>query len=199
MEQNSVSHFWSFSVSSMKKGNSHGAKSLFCIFVAVLSLFTQFCSSGQLTLQSFYCTVHCACFVLICRELKCLFSVLWCLLVSCETNCSALHSGHYESQMELHGFRRTLNFFGSASHLCSLKTEDWRCRCLFQSILRLFRCFRLFFDLEAIPAGREEVGSIRWGTFGCSNVLLTMCLPGDARLIRLSDRAKLLSEESSVH
>lgn len=85
--------------------------------------------------------------------------------------------------------------FGSASSLCSLQTEA---TALFFSEFSGC-CFRLFFDLEAIPAGREEVGSIRWGTFGCSNVLLTMCLPGDARLIRLADRAELLSEESSVH
>lgn len=162
-----------------------------------LSLFTPFCFSGQLTSQSFYCTVHCAGFVLICLELKCLFSVLWCLLVSCETNCSVFHSGHYESQMELHGFSRTLNFLAP----CPPRTPaDWSRCSLFQRILRLFCCcFRLFFDLEAIPAGREEVGSIRWGTFGRSNVLLTMCLPRVARLIRLSDRAELLSEESSVH
>lgn len=131
--------------------------------------------------------LHCALclFGFICQELKCDSCVLWCLLVSCETNCSALLSGHCESQMELRGFRRTLNFLAPLP--------------LFFSKFLSFCCFSLFFDLEAIPAGREEVGSIRLGTFGHSNVLLTMCLPEDTRLIRLSDRAELLSEESSVH
>lgn len=102
---------------------------------------------------------------------------LWCLLVSCETNCSALHSGQCESQEELHGFRRTffLNFLAPLPPLCSLQTD---------AVATFFRkfccCFRLFFDLEAIPAGLEEVGSIRLGTFGRSNALLTMWSPGQA-------------------
>lgn len=164
--------------------------------MAVLSVFTQFCFSGQLTSQSFYCTVHCACFVLICRELKCLFSVLWCLLVSCETNCSAFHSGHYESQMELHGFGRTLNFLAPLPPCapCRLKlplsfSVNSPPVLLFPSLLWP----------GSNPGWSGGSGVDTLGDIWPQQCSFNHVLARDARLIRLSDRAEQLSEESSVH